>query len=304
MVRMRTTLVVFGFGLLAGLAPALSPQVAGADLNPPSVAEAARQLDQAQARLGDLNNQVEQTQAQLDALNRQLDADRATELAISDQLKQLARFQYTQPSLAIQLLDAGSFNEFLGDLAQARILDQRKQALLEQQRAVRQRDERTREAIQADLARIEAARRDAQAVAASARAALAAAQAEDLRQRAAALAAQAGATAAGGSGPNHFAFGYCTWYVANRRYIPWYGNAAEWWPNARAYGYAEGQTPQVGAVMVTQESSIGHVAYVESVNPDGSWTVSEMNYRAWGVVDQRTIRPGQVPLIGFIYGKP
>ena len=35
---------------------------------------------------------------------------------------------------------------------------------------------------------------------------------------------------------NHFTFGYCTWYVATRRNIPWFGNAIEWWPNARAYG--------------------------------------------------------------------
>jgi len=43
------------------------------------------------------------------------------------------------------------------------------------------------------------------------------------------------------------------------------------------------------------------VAYVESVNGDGSWTVSEMNFRGWGIVDMRTIKPGGVPLIGFIY---
>jgi surface antigen len=34
---------------------------------------------------------------------------------------------------------------------------------------------------------------------------------------------------------------------------------------------------------------------------DGSWTVSEMNYQGWGIVDRRRIRPGTVPLIGFIY---
>ena len=109
------------------------------------------------------------------------------------------------------------------------------------------------------------------------------------------------ASAASSGGGNHFAFGYCTWYVASRRYIPWFGNAIQWWPNARAYGYPEGQTPVVGAVMVTRESYLGHVAYVESVNGDGSWTVSEMNYVAWDVVDRRTIFPGQVPLVGFIY---
>ena len=98
-----------------------------------------------------------------------------------------------------------------------------------------------------------------------------------------------------------FPYGYCTWYVAQRRHVTWTGNAYEWWPNARAQGRPEGQTPKVGAIMVTWESSYGHVAYVEQVNSDGSWVVSEMNFVAWGVVDHRTIRPGQVPLIGFIY---
>jgi surface antigen len=100
---------------------------------------------------------------------------------------------------------------------------------------------------------------------------------------------------------NHFAFGYCTWYVATKRNVPWFGNAIDWWPNARSYGYAEGQMPVVGAIMVTRESSWGHVAYVESVNGDGSWTVSEMNYRAWNVVSRRTLKPGQAPIVGFIY---
>jgi len=53
--------------------------------------------------------------------------------------------------------------------------------------------------------------------------------------------------------------------------------------------------------MVTWESGWGHVAIVESVNADGSWTVSEMNFAGFGVISSRTIRPGRVPLLGFIY---
>jgi LysM repeat protein len=98
-----------------------------------------------------------------------------------------------------------------------------------------------------------------------------------------------------------FPYGYCTWYVATRRYVPWSGNAWQWYGNARAMGYAEGSTPRVGAIMVTWESAYGHVAYVEAVNANGSWTVSEMNFKGWGIIDQRTISPGSVPLIGFIY---
>jgi LysM repeat protein len=103
-----------------------------------------------------------------------------------------------------------------------------------------------------------------------------------------------------GGGGGHFPWGYCTWYVSTKRYIPWMGDAHAWYGNAQAYGYATGHTPAVGAIMVTWESWWGHVAYVESV--DGScWTVSEMNYKGFGIVDYRHICPGQVPLIGFVY---
>jgi len=101
-------------------------------------------------------------------------------------------------------------------------------------------------------------------------------------------------------GPNHFPWGYCTWWVAQKRYVPWSGDAWQWYYNAQAYGRAVGRTPVPGAIMVTWESGIGHVAYVESVS-GGSFTVSEMNYRGYGIVSSRTISTSSVPLIGFIY---
>ena len=105
-----------------------------------------------------------------------------------------------------------------------------------------------------------------------------------------------------GSSYNHFPWGQCTYYVASRRNIPWNGDAWMWYGNARAAGWATGSTPRVGAIMVTWESRYyGHVAIVEAVYGDGSYLISEMNYRGLGIVDQRHIIPGQVPLIGFIY---
>ena len=98
-----------------------------------------------------------------------------------------------------------------------------------------------------------------------------------------------------------FYFGYCTWYVASRRSVPWTGDAWSWYGNAKALGFEVGQTPQPGAIMVTWESWVGHVAYVEAVNADGSFIVSEMNYKGWGVIDSRSLRTTSVPLIGFIY---
>lgn len=105
-----------------------------------------------------------------------------------------------------------------------------------------------------------------------------------------------------------FPYGWCTWYPATRRPVPWGGNAIEWYGNARAMGFPVGSQPKVGAIMVTTESPIGlgHVAYVEQVYPDGSWQVSEMHWVGWGVTSQRVIKPGQQggALIGFIYGGP
>jgi peptidoglycan DL-endopeptidase CwlO len=103
------------------------------------------------------------------------------------------------------------------------------------------------------------------------------------------------------AGPNHFPWGWCTWWVASKRWIPWNGNAINWLAGARAFGYPTGSTPRVGAIMVTAESWYGHVAIVESVSA-GNFTVSEMNYSGWGMVDWRTIIPGRVPIMGFIYG--
>jgi surface antigen len=102
-----------------------------------------------------------------------------------------------------------------------------------------------------------------------------------------------------------FPYGWCTWWVAHKRYVPWNGNAWEWFYQAQQFGFKVGQTPAVGAIMVTGinwTSPLGHVAYVEQVNADGSFTVSEMNWGRWGVMDFRTLKSTQgIDLLGFIY---
>lgn len=103
-----------------------------------------------------------------------------------------------------------------------------------------------------------------------------------------------------GSSYNRFPYGWCTYYVASRRNVPWSGNAGDWYWNAQSAGYSVGRAPAPGAIMVTGESGWGHVAYVESVNGN-TFTVSEMNYNGWGVVSSRTITTSSVPLYGFIY---
>lgn len=104
-----------------------------------------------------------------------------------------------------------------------------------------------------------------------------------------------------GTGKSHnFPYGQCTWYVAQKRIVPWSGHAKSWLANARAYGRQTGATPQVGAIIVTNESWYGHVGYVEAVN--GEWvTFSEMNHAGWGVKGVRTLRANDWRIRGYIY---
>ncbi len=104
-----------------------------------------------------------------------------------------------------------------------------------------------------------------------------------------------------GSKSNGYPYGWCTYYVATRRFVPanW-GNAKNWLSSAKRSGYSTGSQPAVGAIMVTSESGWGHVAFVESVN-GGSITVAEMNYVGWGVVSRRTISTGSDFIRGFVY---
>lgn len=92
-------------------------------------------------------------------------------------------------------------------------------------------------------------------------------------------------------GSNSYDYGYCTWYVKNRRgaSLPnGLGNANTWYSRAAAMGLAVGSTPKPGAVGTTTRGALGHVVYVESVNKDGTVTISEMNYKGFGVQSSRT----------------
>lgn len=106
----------------------------------------------------------------------------------------------------------------------------------------------------------------------------------------------------GKAGAGHrFPYGYCTWYVAQKRYVPWRGNAGTWLYNAKALGYKTGRTPAVGAIVVTTENRFyGHVALIEKVS-GGTLTVSEMNYTGWGKTSRRTLSASSKVIKGYIY---
>ena len=94
----------------------------------------------------------------------------------------------------------------------------------------------------------------------------------------------------GSSAGNTYTPGYCTWYAKNRRPdLPnRLGNAASWVSSAAAQGIPTGSAPQVGAI--GQQGN--HVVYVETVNGDGTVTVSEMNYSGLFVISSRTVAAG------------
>lgn len=113
----------------------------------------------------------------------------------------------------------------------------------------------------------------------------------------------------GGTVGNRYAFGNCTYYAYDRRAElgrpigSFWGNASTWAAAARASGYAVNNVPEVGAVAQWNAYSdawigyYGHVAIVESVNGDGTITISEMNNVSLGgynIVNRRTIPASSV----------
>ncbi len=111
----------------------------------------------------------------------------------------------------------------------------------------------------------------------------------------------------GYDGVNHiFPRGYCTYYVASQMKITFGGNAKSWLANAKASGYVTGKEPAVrSAVVMTGPTGAmrryGHVAYVNSINDDGTITISEMNYDHFNRIDTRTISANDSSIRGYIY---
>lgn len=102
-----------------------------------------------------------------------------------------------------------------------------------------------------------------------------------------------------------FAWGYCTYYVAQNKYVTWGGNAKDWYRNAQAKGVPTGTTPVAGAIVVFKPGYghhpvYGHVGIVEKVNNDGTILISEMNAKWLGVVSTRKVQLNH-KILGYIY---
>lgn len=101
----------------------------------------------------------------------------------------------------------------------------------------------------------------------------------------------------GSGGPNGYAYGWCTWWVKEKRpdIGGYWGDAGyNWISAARSAGFSTGSTPVAGAIGV----QAGHVVYVESVS-GSQVNISEMGwgYRANSAPNYRTVSASQFTYI-------
>jgi surface antigen len=101
----------------------------------------------------------------------------------------------------------------------------------------------------------------------------------------------------GSGGPNGYDYGWCTWWVKEKRpdIGGYWGDAGyNWISAAQSAGFSTGSTPVAGAIGV----QAGHVVYVESVS-GSQVNISEMGwgYRANTVPNYRTVSASQFTYI-------
>lgn len=94
---------------------------------------------------------------------------------------------------------------------------------------------------------------------------------------------------------NTYDQGECTYYVFEKvkqdgmMIERSWRDAEHWAARAKEDGYVVNDIPEAGALMQTDRGEIGHVAYIESVNENGSFNITEMNYLEAYEVTERTI---------------
>jgi peptidoglycan hydrolase CwlO-like protein len=288
---------------------------------------AERQLAGAQARLTAARSRLTSLNTALLSLSRHIADDEHVLTTARGQLAALVRSTYEvagSDGFAAAILSSGSFNEVVDRYRGAEhVTDQvrrlqdtvrgRESALLQERRDLESRFAEA-QAIEDQLSQDDnrmialVAARDIAFQAIDGPSRKLAKEIADLDQPV--FPPSTGLLGNGGCG-NHFAFGQCTYYVATRRCVPWFGNAGQWLHAAAEYGFATGRTPRVGAIAVWRPgqagaSPAGHVGFVEAVGPgdgvpSGTFKVSEMNWGGWDRVDYRILDDDAV--MGFVYAR-
>lgn len=106
--------------------------------------------------------------------------------------------------------------------------------------------------------------------------------------------------------------GQCTWYVSGRLIelgkMPsrlgssgFVGNAKAWKSYAESKGLSVSRTPSPGAVAIWIGGTYGHVAFVERVNSNGSFIITESNYISKNTFGTATITTSSRSKLGSLY---
>lgn len=115
------------------------------------------------------------------------------------------------------------------------------------------------------------------------------------------------ATSLAYSNANPMPYGWCTWYAWQWRYnagspLPTNLGNARYWDNQLYGSYRIDRNPEPGAVFVAEGGYYGHVGIVESVNGDGTITVSDMNGpQGWGRIATHVYGPSEWGNYSFIH---
>ena len=295
-----------------------------------SVGSAEALFNAQQAKVLQERNQLAHLNASLLSLSSQLAGNNATVAQDKQQLAAITRATYETSGgdqVLAAVLSAPSFNQAMDELKSANQVSQQVLALVQRLGAANRaiiaeqttiRGEVTQAgamegqlAAQSDQLLLLIENRNAVFAGLTGPAREVAAEIANVDNQIALL--EAGPRVASGSCGDHFAYGFCTYYVATRRCVPWLGNAKDWYSAAAAMGYKEGRVPVAGAIVVFRPgvngvSWLGHVAYVEAVGPAqgipaGSFKLSEMNYAGWNRVDYRVLSNTDGSIMGFIYGQ-
>lgn len=108
---------------------------------------------------------------------------------------------------------------------------------------------------------------------------------------------------------NPMPWGWCTWYTWQRRSelgsnytLPGGLGNANTWDNSLYGRYRIDYNPEPGAIFQTDRGYYGHVGIVDSVNADGTITISDMNgISGWGSVGRKTITKSEWSTYKYIH---
>jgi len=249
--------------LIAELA-AMQPSISAAG---GSVNSAESLFNAQQTRVLNQRKQLAKLNAMLLTLSSQLNSNDATAAQDKAQLAGITRATYETSGnnqVLAAVLSAGSFNQAIDDLKAANQVSQQVLDLVERLAAASHAIVAEQNSIRGDA--VSAQNLEGQLAAQSDRfltlledrntlfsglkgpARQIAGEIANIDNQIAAL--EAGPHVGSGSCGNHFAYGFCTYYVATRRCVPWLGNASSWYIAAAQMGYKEGRVPVAGAIVV------------------------------------------------------